>query len=90
MTGPKKGAATNAADAAPVVHLDLKGLKCPMPALRTRKALVGLPPGTRLVVTCTDPMSVIDIPHLAHETGNVFEGKETEAGVLTFRLRKTV
>ncbi|WP_425339131.1 sulfurtransferase TusA family protein [Azorhizobium doebereinerae] len=71
------------------LHLDLKGLKCPMPALRTRKALATAMPGTRLVVECTDPMSVIDIPHLAAETGNTFEGRTLEDGVITFRLRKT-
>ncbi len=32
----------------------------PLPALRTRKALAAAEPGTRLVVDCTDPMSVID------------------------------
>lgn len=68
--------------------LDLKGLKCPLPALRTRKALAQAPAGTRLVVTCTDPMAVIDIPHLAHETGAVLEEQQVEAGRLTFVLRK--
>ncbi|MFG1428113.1 sulfurtransferase TusA family protein [Roseixanthobacter glucoisosaccharinicivorans] len=70
------------------VHLDLKGLKCPLPALRTRKALATLAPGTLLVVTCTDPMAVIDIPHIAQQTGDAFEGRTVEAGVLEFRLRK--
>ncbi len=70
------------------LHLDLKGLKCPLPALRTRKALAAAAPGTRLVVDCTDPMSVIDIPHLAAETGSCFEGRTLDAGVITFRLRK--
>lgn len=87
---PGFGRRTPAAD--PVtgeLYLDLKGLKCPMPALRTRKALAEAACGTRLVVSCTDPMSVIDIPHLAAETGNVFEGREVTDGVITFRLRKT-
>lgn len=70
------------------VHLDLQGLKCPLPALRTRKALATLAPGTLLIVTCTDPMSVIDIPHIAQQTGDAFEGHKVEAGVLEFRLRK--
>ncbi|MFG1395778.1 sulfurtransferase TusA family protein [Xanthobacter sp. VTT E-85237] len=70
------------------VHLDLQGLKCPLPALRTRKALATLAPGTLLIVTCTDPMSVIDIPHIAQQTGDMFEGRTVEAGVLEFRLRK--
>ena len=70
------------------VHLDLKGLKCPLPALRTRKALAMLAPGTELVVTCTDPMSVIDIPHLAHETGDHYAGHEIDSGIIIFRLRR--
>lgn len=72
----------------PRVELDLKGLKCPLPALRTRKALAELPPGTRLAVTCTDPMAVIDVPHAAQEAGAVCEGHSVAEGVLTFRLRK--
>ncbi len=70
------------------VALDLMGLKCPLPALRTRKALSALPPGGRLVVTCTDPMAVIDIPHVAQETGAVLESRVVDAGRLTFTLRK--
>src|SRR5580704_13193619 len=50
--------------------LDLTGLKCPLPALKTRKALKALKPGDRLEVHCTDPLSVIDIPNLIRETGD--------------------
>ena len=50
--------------------LDLKGLKCPLPALRTAKALDALPVGARMIVLATDGMSVIDIPHLLHERGH--------------------
>ncbi len=73
--------------AAPV-ELDLMGLKCPLPALRTRKALAELPKGGRLIVTCTDPMAVIDIPHVAQETGATLEDKQVEAGRLTFIIHK--
>lgn len=68
------------------LHLDLRGLKCPLPVLHTRRALARANPGTRLVVRCTDPMSAIDIPHLAHETGHVLEQQSIENGELTFRL----
>ena len=50
--------------------LDLTGLKCPLPALKTRKALKALKPGDLLEVRCTDPLSVIDIPNLIRETGD--------------------
>jgi tRNA 2-thiouridine synthesizing protein A len=53
--------------------LDLTGLKCPLPALMTRKALKVLPPGNRLEVHCTDPLSAIDIPALIQETGDKVE-----------------
>ncbi|TJV47644.1 MAG: response regulator SirA, partial [Mesorhizobium sp.] len=41
-------------------QLDLTGLKCPLPALKTRKALSGISPGERLEVRCTDPLAAID------------------------------
>jgi tRNA 2-thiouridine synthesizing protein A len=53
--------------------LDLTGLKCPLPALMTHKALKVLQPGDRLEVHCTDPLSVIDIPALIGETGDKVE-----------------
>lgn len=69
-------------------QLDLKGLKCPLPALHTRKALARLAPGARLSVAATDPMAAIDIPHLLRETGDVLEASTQEDGVLTFMIRK--
>ena len=54
-------------------RLDLTGLKCPLPALKTRKALKSVTPGDFLEVHCTDPLSVIDIPNLIRETGDKVE-----------------
>ncbi|WFT79449.1 sulfurtransferase TusA family protein [Methylobacterium sp. CB376] len=68
--------------------LDLRGLKCPLPVLRTRKALRALPPGRRLVVRCTDPLAAIDIPHLLHETGDRLEAAREAGGVLVFEIRR--
>jgi tRNA 2-thiouridine synthesizing protein A len=67
---------------------DLRGLKCPLPVLRTRKALAGLAPGDVLVVSCTDPLAGIDIPNLLRQTGDDLEETRSEARVLTFRIRK--
>jgi tRNA 2-thiouridine synthesizing protein A len=50
--------------------LDLIGLNCPLPALKTRKALSRLTPGDLLEVHCTDPLAAIDIPNLIRETGD--------------------
>ena len=46
--------------------LDLRGLKCPLPALYTQKRLDGLAPGAALTVLADDPMAAIDIPHLCN------------------------
>jgi tRNA 2-thiouridine synthesizing protein A len=68
--------------------LNLRGLKCPLPALRARKALSRLPAGDMLVVECTDPLTEIDIPNLVRQTGDVLEGKTQDGDVLVFRIRK--
>jgi tRNA 2-thiouridine synthesizing protein A len=68
--------------------LNLRGLKCPLPALRTRKALKGLQAGEILVVECTDPLAGIDIPNLLNQTGDALEATERHDKVLTFRIRK--
>jgi tRNA 2-thiouridine synthesizing protein A len=68
--------------------LNLRGLKCPLPALRTRKALSGLPADDILVVECTDPLASIDIPNLLRQTGDVLEDTTRADDVITFRIRK--
>jgi tRNA 2-thiouridine synthesizing protein A len=68
--------------------LDLRGLKCPLPALKTRKALTGLAPGAVLTVACTDPLAEIDIPHVVNETGDALEESLRDGDVITFRIRK--
>jgi tRNA 2-thiouridine synthesizing protein A len=70
------------------LSLDLIGLKCPLPALRTRKALRKLADGDRLDVACTDPLAVIDIPHMLRQTGDSLEGVEEKDDVVTFRIRR--
>jgi tRNA 2-thiouridine synthesizing protein A len=67
---------------------DLRGLKCPLPVLRTRKALAGMQPGDVLVVICTDPLAGIDIPNLLRETGDALEETPNDARMMTFRIRK--
>ncbi len=68
--------------------LDLNGLKCPLPALKTRKALQALQPGDFLEVHCTDPLSVIDIPHLIRETGDKVEIMTREERRIVFLIEK--
>jgi tRNA 2-thiouridine synthesizing protein A len=68
--------------------LDLTGLKCPLPALKTRKALKALKPGDLLEVRCTDPLSVIDIPNLIRETGDSVETIERGESQIVFLIKK--
>jgi len=68
--------------------INLRGLKCPLPALRARKALSALKPGDVLVAECTDPLTTVDIPNLARETGDALESTEKQSEVLVFRIRK--
>jgi tRNA 2-thiouridine synthesizing protein A len=68
--------------------MNLRGLKCPLPALRVRKALTGLKSGDLIVAECTDPLTAIDIPNLLRQTGDTLEGKSEAGGVLTFKIRK--
>ena len=72
-----------------MTKLDLAGLKCPLPALKTRKALKTLVPGDRLEVLCTDPLSVIDIPNLIRETGDKVEITERNETRIVFLIEKT-
>jgi tRNA 2-thiouridine synthesizing protein A len=68
--------------------LNLRGLKCPLPALRTRKALGAMAPGDILLVECTDPLAGIDIPNLLNQTGDKLESTVKDKRLLTFRIRK--
>jgi tRNA 2-thiouridine synthesizing protein A len=68
--------------------IDLRGLKCPLPVLRVRKALEGLGVGERIVAECTDPLTAIDIPNLLRETGDALESSARSKDVLIFRIRK--
>ena len=69
-------------------ELDLSGLKCPLPVLRTRKALHTLQPGDLLRVICTDPLAGIDVPNLIRETGDILEDQRQENTTISFLIRK--
>jgi tRNA 2-thiouridine synthesizing protein A len=71
-----------------MIRLDLSGLKCPLPVLRTRKALRNLRPGDRLHVVCTDPLASIDVPNLLRETGDVLEDQQHDGQTLVFVILK--
>jgi tRNA 2-thiouridine synthesizing protein A len=68
--------------------LDLRGLKCPLPVLRTRKTLAEMTSGDLLVVACTDPLATLDIPALLRQTGDELEEVFQDGEATAFRIRK--
>jgi tRNA 2-thiouridine synthesizing protein A len=68
--------------------VNMRGLKCPLPALKARKLLSKMTAGEFLVIECTDPLTTIDIPNLIRETGDALEGSSKKGRVLTFRIKK--
>ena len=60
--------------------LDARGLACPLPALRARAALAGLPATDRLVVLATDPEAPVDIGALAADAGRAFSAERAPDG----------
>lgn len=70
--------------------LDLIGLKCPWPALKTRHALGKIAAGDRLEVHCSDPLAAIDIPHMVRETGDRLAATSRDSDRLVFLIEKVV
>lgn len=69
-------------------ELDARGLNCPLPILRAKKALNGMTSGKTLRIIATDPGSVKDFQAFAKQTGNqLLESGET-GGEYTFILKK--
>ena len=68
--------------------LDLSGFKCPLPALKTRKALKGVAVGEHLEVRCTDPLAGIDIPNLIRETGDQIVSQQQTDRQIIFVIAK--
>jgi tRNA 2-thiouridine synthesizing protein A len=68
--------------------LDLKGLQCPLPVLRTNKALRQMSQGDELRVLATDPAAVQDFESFCRMTGHTLVASEDVDGVYCFVIRK--
>ena len=69
-------------------ELDVRGLNCPLPILRAKKALTDLSTGQVLKVVATDPGSVKDFAAWSKSTGNETVEQTQDGGVFRFVLRK--
>ena len=68
--------------------LDTKGLNCPIPIVKAKKALGGMSAGQVLEVLATDPGAVKDFEAFSRKTGNeILEWSETD-GVFNFQIKK--
>jgi tRNA 2-thiouridine synthesizing protein A len=69
--------------------MDLKGLACPLPILKAKKALSELPKGATLEVLATDPGSVADFTAFSEATGNPIVERSENAGIYRFVLKRS-
>ena len=69
-------------------ELDARGLNCPLPILRAKKALTDLASGQVLKIIATDPGSVKDFQAFAKQTGNPLLGSETAEKEFIFFMKK--
>lgn len=72
---------------AEAVFYDLRGLKCPLPVLRTRKKLQTMRSGEHLVIETTDPLATIDITHFCNEHGHELISSVPVEGGHRFHIR---
>jgi tRNA 2-thiouridine synthesizing protein A len=69
-------------------EVDARGLICPLPVLRARKALEAIRPGEVLRVLADDPMAAIDLPHFCAEAGHEHLGQTFEDGAQVHLIRR--
>jgi len=69
-------------------ELDTKGLSCPLPILRAKKALAELSSGQVLKIVCTDPGSIRDFKAFAKQTGNELLAQEASEELFIHFLRR--
>ena len=69
-------------------ELDVRGLVCPLPILRTKQSLAAMSSGQTLQIIATDPASVIDFQVFSEQTGNVLLSLSETVGEFIFVLKK--
>ena len=70
------------------ITLDMRGLKCPLPVLRARKAMQRAAPGAVLRIVATDPGTVRDFQAFCEATGHTLVEQAERDGEFSFRIRK--
>ena len=68
--------------------LDAKGMNCPLPILKAKKALGELPAGGTLEILATDPGAVKDFAAFCRATGNELVEHDEEGGIYRFIIKR--
>ena len=79
---------TTEAPPTPTLTLDARGLKCPMPIVRTAQQIKAIASGELLEVLATDPGAVADFAAWSRSTGNAIVDSSIDGGVYRFVLRR--
>jgi len=70
------------------ILLDVRGLICPLPVLKAKKAMKSLRPGDCLRLEATDPLASVDVPHFCQEDGHTLLDQKAENGIQIFLIEK--
>lgn len=70
------------------IQLDARGLLCPLPVLKARKALKSLPSGAELHLLADDPAAIVDVPHYCAESGHELLRQSDSADGQLYVIRK--
>ena len=68
--------------------LDLRGLKCPLPALFARRAMARAAMGAEVEIVSDDPLAAIDVPHMCHQEGHEVLAVDRRDGAVHLVLRR--
>lgn len=71
-----------------ITILDLRGLNCPLPVLKTQKAMRSMIIGEKIWVETTDPLSAIDIPSFCANDGHMLQETEETDGFQRYLIEK--
>ncbi len=71
-----------------MLELDLKGLNCPLPILKTKKFLMNITGGDLVSVYTTDTASMIDLKTFCDKTGNILISQSQKDGIITTVIRR--
>ena len=71
-------------------HLDLKGLNCPLPLLKTKKFLATMAPNECVTVLTTDGASANDLQDFCQKTGYILLNQQSSNGIITSIIKKSL